>query len=101
MVVPPGMSAPEAKLNLAENLRELFKERDVVRYAHAAECWAVGDDTATGPVVDHPRRLPGDFPYDLHFDFPAETFDDGTPQSMTGFGNEPLRVIFEKVRDLS
>jgi hypothetical protein len=44
--------------------------------------------------------LPGGFQYELNFDFPAETFDDGTPQSMTGFGSEPLLVIFEKVRDL-
>src|SRR4051812_37562504 len=32
------------------------------------------------------QALPGGATFDLNFDFPAETFDDGTPQSMIGFG---------------
>jgi hypothetical protein len=46
------------------------------------------------------QKLPGNFPFDLNFDFPAATFDDGTPQPMIGLDQQRLQVIFEKVRDL-
>jgi hypothetical protein len=46
------------------------------------------------------QRLPGGVAFDLNFDFPAETFDDGTPRPMTGLEGRPLHVAFEKVRDL-
>jgi hypothetical protein len=57
MVLPPGTPANEAKLQLAEYLREFFREHDVVRYAHAAEAWTVQEDEpATGPLASHPQR---------------------------------------------
>jgi hypothetical protein len=56
MAVPPGISAVEAKLSLAERLRELFKERDVVRYASAMEAWVVECDNHQGPVAENPKR---------------------------------------------
>jgi hypothetical protein len=40
-IVPPDVPAHEAKLKIAEGMREFFREHDVVRYAHAAEAWSV------------------------------------------------------------
>jgi hypothetical protein len=56
MVVPPHMSAVEAKLSLSKKLRELFKERDVVRYAGAMEAWTVEPDDHQGPIAENPKR---------------------------------------------
>jgi hypothetical protein len=56
MCFPPWVSADEAKRELAAKLRELFKEIDVARYAHAAEAWMAREDDHQGPVVAHPRR---------------------------------------------
>jgi hypothetical protein len=56
MAFPPGISAVEAKLRLREKLRELFKERDVVRYASAMEAWTVERGDHQGPVAQHPQR---------------------------------------------
>jgi hypothetical protein len=56
MAVPPGISAVEAKLKLADKLRELFRERDVVRYASAMEAWAVEPDDHQGPISENPNR---------------------------------------------
>jgi hypothetical protein len=56
MAVPPDISEVEAKLSLAEKLRELFKENDVVRYASAVEAWAVEDDYHQGPIAENPKR---------------------------------------------
>jgi hypothetical protein len=44
--------------------------------------------------------VPGGATFDLMFDFPADTFADGKPQQMIGVGGRPLKVIFEKIRDL-
>jgi hypothetical protein len=46
------------------------------------------------------QQLPEGDSFDLSFDFPADSFADGTPQSMLGLGGQPLIVTFEKVRDL-
>jgi hypothetical protein len=46
------------------------------------------------------QHMPGGGTFDLNFDFPAETFADGTPQPMIGLGGQPLEVVFEKVHDL-
>jgi len=46
------------------------------------------------------QTLPPGTVFDLNFDFPARSFADGRPYPMTGFGEEPLMVTFEKVRDL-
>jgi hypothetical protein len=54
----------------------------------------------SGATLVTGQHLEGGYIYSLNFNFPAETFDDGTPQSMTGLGDEPLKVIFEKVREL-
>ena len=54
----------------------------------------------TGATLVTGQHVPAGGTFDLEFDFPARTFADGTPQSMTGLGGRPLKVIFEKVRDL-
>ena len=38
--------------------------------------------------------------FDLSFDFPLQSFDDGTPQRMLGVGNVPIEITFEKIREL-
>jgi hypothetical protein len=37
--------------------------------------------------------------FDLNFDLPLTSFDDGTPQRMLGVGNVPIEVTFEKIRE--
>jgi hypothetical protein len=46
------------------------------------------------------QHVPAGATFNLNFDFPADTFADGTPQHMIGVGGRPLKVMFEKIRDL-
>ena len=55
----------------------------------------------TGATLVTGQRLPAGAQFDLRFDLPAGTFADGTQQTLEGYGGEPLKVIFEKVRDLA
>jgi hypothetical protein len=43
--------------------------------------------------------VPGNASFDLSFDFPQD-FASGQPQTLTGPGNLPVRIRFEKIRDL-
>lgn len=46
------------------------------------------------------QHVPSGAMFELQFDFPADRFADGTPQSMLGVGGRPVQVMFEKIRDL-
>ena len=46
------------------------------------------------------QRVPGGAQFDLTFDFPSDSFADGSPQKMLGVGGLPIQVSFEKVRDM-
>jgi hypothetical protein len=43
MIFPPDVPAPDYKDDVADALRDLFRERDIVRYVHVSEAWTVDD----------------------------------------------------------
>jgi hypothetical protein len=55
---------------------------------------------ASGSKLVTGQTLPPGKVVMLKFDFPARNFDDGNLYPMTGYGEQPLMVAFEKVRDL-
>jgi len=56
---------------------------------------------ASGATLVTGQTLPPGKEIDLNFDFPAHNFADGNWYPMTGYGEQPLMVSFEKVRDLA
>jgi hypothetical protein len=55
---------------------------------------------ASGSKLVTGQTLPPGMVVPLNFDFPARNFADGRLYPMTGYGEQPLMVAFEKVRDL-
>src|SRR6266699_3153237 len=55
---------------------------------------------ASGSTLVTGQTLPAGAAFDLRFDLPEDSFADGRPYPVQGYGEEPLMVVFEKVRDL-
>ncbi len=52
-----------------------------------------------GALLVTGQNAPGGAKFDLTFNFPADSFADGTPQQMFGVEGRPIQIIFEKVTD--